>query len=1055
MFVLLEAACLLGSTGVLVAEDYYSAGTGPWNTPATWRTGSFAGPIAMMAPVSGDNVTIGNSDIITLTANAAANNVTILSGTLRYDNATALTLDITGNLRIEMSGTLTVRQVGSGLPHFLVLRGNVVNNGTLSLRPVPNSPNFRVTVVFASPSLQTITGNPTLTRFYKVYMNKGSVSSVVESTVNVGVGDPDGTNGFDFSQGIPTPTPIPGGTWRQSAGTLTFDDGCPDTAEQELEVTGAIHVVGTGNLIFGQAGSGASFTLLGGALLFNTTSSQPSRFGSMMGNSLRYKNNANISNFTLRQGTVIVAGRLARESFSSVETDALRYEQTGGTLIVTSIGAMSGGLASFELPSSSSSFLMSGGTILLRNANASPNIRRPADFWLPANSTISGGTIQFGDAQSTPMQQFNINIPQNLALSNLTVFNGVSLNPYLPSQNLRVAGNILVNGTFDGTRIHAGTTSTLGTASSTLTLQGNNATNQIVWGVGTLTLHHCTMNRQAAGAGVVQLFRTATVQGVFNLQETPSQSPQILELGPSTDLILTNPNTTAIQNAVPFATPDTPELRAIRTSSTSGRLFRALMAGGMADYLFPVSSLGSAARPQASYNPLRYEAAGGSSGQLGVRVAVGSSTAPATQGAHRQAQSGVTSFARRYWAVQASSLTGAGRIIAASPSDFAGSPDATRFSRYRPDETTPNNAWFLADTLTQRPATETEGDWTWLESPQRIFYSRASGNWTDAASWSFLSHRGAQVANGLFPSRLTDSVVVGGGASGRNNHVIALTREVSIGGIQVGAGIHTTGTLECSDDAVLGGNVFRLNDRSTLRIGSEQGIAPLLSNTGNIRTNSVRSFSPNAEYEYIGRTAQVFGDALPSSVYALGMAKPVGITLTGNRSISIAQNLTLTSGVLDIGIFTLKNTSALPNTPPQTASELASCSIGAGAILRIGGTSGFADASTGTVSNYALYRLDEQSTVEWYGTQHVIEPIPQNAALTALGSDIRATANVYGNVSLRASAFVSAWNPVLVRGSLWVRDSVRFVNYSPQFRVLGSAYNSASFLNLGVMDIGQ
>ncbi len=1058
-FLVVSAAYLLVCGDSLVAETYYSSAmTGNWSSPATWRTGSFSGPAATMSPnMATDNVVIGSGHTITLNTDAIITNLTIIQGTLQYDNVAIRILEIRGNLSIESMGILTIQNVGAGLPNDLILHGNILNNGTIALRPNSSTNSYRGRMIFASTGLQTITGTPmNPIRCYQIYLNKSSRTNVVDCsiTIDVSVGTVSNTNAFEFAIGVPATF---GGTWRQSAGTLSLHQNTSMSGTQIIEMQGAIHIVGTANMLFGQSGVSGTLELLGGELLFNTTSSQPSLFGLNAGNGIRYDGDVNVSSFILRQGTVILTGRLARESSLSVEADALRYEQTGGTLIVTSVGSNNAGLGSFELPSSSSSFLMSGGTILLRNANTSTNIRRPADFWLPSNSTISGGTIQFGDAQSSPMQQFNINIPQNLALANLSIFNGMSLNPYSPAQNLRVAGNILVNGSFDGTRIQTGATVIV--AASTLTLQGNNAVNQTISGVGTLTLHNCTMNRQGMGAGVVQLLRTATVQGVLNLQETPSASPQILELGASTDLVLTNSNTNAIQNAVPFTTPDTPELRAIRTSSTSGRLFRAMLATGTTDYLFPVSSLGSAARPQASYNPLRYEAAGASGGQMGVRLAVGGNTMPTSQGAHRQAQSGVTSFARRYWSVQASGLTGTGRIIAAPPSDFSGSPDATRFSRYRPDETTPNGSWFLADTLTQRSASEIEGDWTWLESPQRIFYSRTSGNWTDAASWSFVSHRGAQVASGLFPSRPTDSVVVGGGTSGRDNHVIVLAREVSIGGIQVGVGVSTTGTLECSDDAVLGGNVFRLNDRSTLRIGSAQGIMLLPSNTGNIRTNAVRSFSPNAAYEYIGATAQVFGDALPSTVYALGMAKPVGITLTANRSMSITQNLSLTSGTLELGTFTLKNGTPLPifpsNMPPPNASELSVCSMGTGAILRIGGTSGFADASTGTVSNYALYRLDERSTVEWYGAQHVIEPIPQNVALMALGGDESATINAYGNISLRAEALVSAWNPVLVRGNLWIRDSVRFVNYSPQFRIRGSAYNNASFLNLGVMDIGQ
>jgi hypothetical protein len=56
---------------------------------------------------------------------------------------------------------------------------------------------------------------------------------------------------------------------------------------------------------------------------------------------------------------------------------------------------------------------------------------------------------------------------------------------------------------------------------------------------------------------------------------------------------------------------------------------------------------------------------------------------------------------------------------------------------------------------------------------------------------------------------------------------------------------------------------------------------------------------------------------------------------------------------------------------------------------------------------------------------------------------------------LRGATSVSAWNPLLLKGSLWVRDATRFVNYSRDVRVLGSVYNNASMVNNGVLDVGQ
>jgi hypothetical protein len=169
----------------------------------------------------------------------------------------------------------------------------------------------------------------------------------------------------------------------------------------------------------------------------------------------------------------------------------------------------------------------------------------------------------------------------------------------------------------------------------------------------------------------------------------------------------------------------------------------------------------------------------------------------------------------------------------------------------------------------------------------------------------------------------------------------------------------------------------------------------------------------------------------------LSVAKALPATLRANRSVDIMQTLSVTSGTFDVQTFTFRN---------ETTTSTGLFSLGANGILRIGGTQGFADASTGTVSKYASYSLDDRSTVEFYGTQHVLEPIPNNG-LPMGGS--------FGNVSFRASASVQAWKSLLLRGSLWVRETARFVNYSPDVRVFGSVYNNASLINYGVLDVGR
>ena len=1019
MFIVLAVAWLLVFVPTtMFGATFYSRQTGNWSVPATWSNTSHTGAAAATTPVSGDDIIIGNGHVVSLNTDAVVRDVTIVSGTLQYDNSiTIRSLQINGNLTIDAAGTFTVAVgANSTTDNQLLLGGNVINNGVWTMRPIAGMSTRKATTRFISSGLQTVTGSATATtRLQRVVLEKTFTTSVVDVSVNIGISSAASVNDVIV---------FTAGTWRQSAGTLHFDDGYSSSRQQSIEVTGALHIVGTANLLFGQSGmSGATFNITGGEVIFNTSSAQPSRFGVFAGNSIHYMG-ANIGRFILRQGTIIVASRLSRAN----PGDALHFEQTGGTLILGNLGNnILSARSLFDMPNATSSFSMSGGSIILRNASPFAMPTRPADFFIGNGvpNTFSGGTIQFGDAESSPNQVFSIDVPAATLLNNLTVDYAARLHPFSAAQNLRCSGNILVNGTFNGTQTHP---SNPMAATATLTLQGSNSTNQRIEGAGTITLHNLTMNRQGGGTGVAELRRAAEVRGVLNFQEImPSADPQMLELGSGVDLNITNNAVNAIQNAA--------ESRFVRTSAVSGSLYRSL--SGTAEYTFPVGSLGSSMNPAQTFTPLRYRAMSASGG-LGVKVFAGSNTT--LQGAHRQLPSTATSYARRVWSLAPFGLGGTGTVAAAIPADIAGSAASMSFARYFPNETTVGGAWTLTDTLTSRAASQIEGDWTWREGDTRVFFSRQSGLWSNAASWSFAGHSGEAVPSGITPSRLTDSVIIGGGVNGTNNHVISLQSSVTVSGTSVGTGAANTGTLECTDESWLGGMSFALNDRSTLRIGAAQGITALPMGNGNIRTTVTRYFSPNAMYEYIGAAEQEIGSGVPSPVYALSVTKTLPATLRANRSVDIMQTLSVTSGTFDVQTYTFRN---------ETSASTGLFSLGANAILRIGGTQGFADASTGTVSKYATYSLDDRSTVEFYGTQHVLEPIPNNG----FPNNGLPTGGSFGNVSIRAS--VQAWKPLLLRGSLWVRETARFVNYSPDVRVFGSVYNNASLLNYGVLDVGR
>lgn len=1006
---------LLSAEVVFAQTTFYSRQTGSWSALTSWSNVSHSGAPAAALPGAADIVFIGLGHTITLDQDATVGTLSITSGTVQFDNVAARTFTIATNLRIDAAGTFTVQQIGVGLPNYLILQGNAVCNGAWTMRPNLASDNFRATVVFQTPNPQTLTGTPLQAAFYRVLLNKGSRASTVDCAFSLSMGDNAASlENIDYS------TPLfgtNGGTWRQSAGTLTFG-----TAAQRIEVAGALYIVGTGRVLFGQTGASATLTIDGGELLFNTSNASPSRIGLTAGNSLLYTGSVDRSSIIIQQGTIEVSGRFARNNAGNI----VSYQQSGGTLIVGAAGSPNIASRSvFEVVNALSDFTMSGGTIILRNANASASPTRPADFTLGLGATaaISGGTIQFSDGSSLANQRFDWNTPPALVYTDVVLGSpSARLFPFDALQNLRVGGNLTINGTLDGTQTRTGTA-----VASTLTLQGTNSASQTLSGFGTITAQNLTLNRQGVGNGTALALLPITVRGTLDLQENAgSTAPQILELGNTADIRLTNSASNAILDAA--------ETRSVRTSVSSGRLFRALAGSG--DFLFPLSSAGSSANAAFTYTPLTMRASG-ASGEFGVRVAAGASIAQT--GAHRQIPAVAVSYARRVWSCVSAGVSGTALVIPqllGTFTDFTGSLAAVRLARYRPNETVTGGAWIYTDTLTAQSAADWDGDWAFIEGLNRVFFSRASGNWTDANVWSFSGHSGVSVPTGVSPSRLTDSVIIGGGTGGINSHVVTLTAPVSIGALMLGTSSANTGTLECTQEHWLGGVRFVMGERSTLRIGAALGITTLPSQDGSIRTALERRYTQNAQYDYIGASNQVFGNALPSSVYALRMAKPINAVLTADRACTIWQNLTLTSGTLDAQGFLLQNATT------ATADSRA-FTLGADAVLRVGAANGFADASTGTVRGFSMYNLDERSTVEFYGVNQLVEPIP--------------TGSGYGNLIVSNSGTKTVWSSLLVRGNLSVQSGSSFFNNSrgAGLQVIGTVNNTATFVNNGILEIGR
>lgn len=941
----------------------------------------------------------------------------IARGILQFDNNNAAgapadqLLTLNGDLSIATGATLSIESAGTGpRSHTLVINGDVENNGSWIMCPTPGNASIKGETVFSSTATQTITGSGGTTRLYGVTLDKGSAGSTVVSSVDIEISRSDAP-AMTFSNG----------TWEQTAGTLSLD-GCASATTQTITANGAIHLTGTGSLE-----QNATMVLNGGELLLNTTGR--AQIGDAVGENLVYENSST-SRLTVVDGALEVAGRISRGATPGGD---LVYNQSGGTVVVGTIGHNSNSAGTFDI-TSGSSFTMSNGSIVVRSANASTDPNRPADFTLLANTTsITGGSTQFSDNLTPPGTLLDYNIAPSVALWNLVVSSATTtVVPRDPSATLRLQGDIVNNGAFDASVTRSGAPAT----TSTVVFQGSGMENQSVLGTGTTTMQNLTMNR-GAGTGVVELIHTVTVDGVIDFREGSNANNQVIELASTTaNLILTNCSTTAIVDAGGSSAP----YHYVRTDNTGGQLVRTICPSGV--YLFPIGSFDAG---QDNYTPSSFVAnPTGTSGTVGVSVSRGNGT----NGGHAQILPTASDYLERYWSIgnvtttiggqwQFDYLDGAAHITG-DESDF------TKVGRWRPAYEAPGGSWSSwnstintsANFFTSNgaiPASEFTGDWTvgGADVFRRVFYSLMTGQWSNPASWTFSpSHSGAMAGPGVWPSEPQDSVVIGGGANGVGNHVISLDNNIAVQGLALGTSSSNTGTLY-TNAFVLSGQNFTMGDNSTLGIGSPNGIAMAPVTTGNIQT-TYRMFSTSANYVYNGSVPQSIGSALPPLVRSMTVdnsGTPGNNTVLLDRPIDVTENLSVLRGVYDMQVFTMNNLTG------QGILTLA-----ANAVLRLGGTSSLNSAA----ANYDAYSLDAGSTVEFYGANQTIPPAP-NAGVG------------YGHVVVSEPGAKRVVSPVRIRGNLSVRSNSLLDNQAGvnSLEVLGNIYNDGTLTNGGTIEVGN
>ncbi len=364
---------------------------GNWNTPATWADNS--------PPTSTDIVTIQSGCTVTIDSSNAFSVIVQSGGVLQFEQTTARTLTVTSDVTIDTGGTFQSNALGTQTGHILSVGGNLTNNGTLDFSTNTNTAGAGIT--FTGAANNTFGGTGTTTDVRTITINKG--------TSNVNILELMPTNftvrGAVTDSATANYLTLTNGTFKIS-GTFTAAFRTFTVAAYTIPATTGFWLNNSNYTVSGQNGSPVVTGLL-------RLSTGIYNVGTASGNSM---SNGAGAVFTIEGDAVLnCTGRFSPQS-------AVTYNQSGGTVNVSTIGHTANNFAGFELFSASTVTNLSGGTINIVQANSTGGAI-PVDLRINGtmNFTLPGTTVNLGTAATTGGLNMRVsgNVP-NLVVDNTT-----------------------------------------------------------------------------------------------------------------------------------------------------------------------------------------------------------------------------------------------------------------------------------------------------------------------------------------------------------------------------------------------------------------------------------------------------------------------------------------------------------------------------------------------------------------------------------------------------------------------------------------------------------